>query len=97
MDGLILEELSSCFCHMNELCRVSLGKSFLVKYQTLSAPFSIFIGPESDHWLSLSLTNWLTDSLTNCRLVDLIDLSLACEDGISKLVEVVDDEKQFTP
>ena len=24
----------------------------------------IFIGPESDHWLCLSLTHWLTDSLT---------------------------------
>ena len=24
----------------------------------------IFIGPESDHWLCLSVTNWLTDSLT---------------------------------
>ena len=40
----------------------------------------------------------LTDSLTNCRLVNLIDVTLACEDGNSKLVEVVtvvevDDEK----
>ena len=57
----------------------------------------IFIGPESDHWLCLSLNHSLTDSLTNCRLVNLIDVSLACEDGNSKLVEVVDDEKQFTP
>ena len=47
------------------------------------------IGPESDHWLCLSLTHSLTDSLTDCRLVNLIDVSLACEDGISKLVEVV--------
>ena len=31
---------------------------------------------------------WLTDSLTNCRLVNLIDVSLACEDGNSKLVEL---------
>ena len=35
------------------------------------------------------LTNWLTDSLTDCRLVSLIDVGLACEDGNSKLVEVV--------
>ena len=49
----------------------------------------IFIGPESDHWLCLSVTNSLTDSLTNCRLVNLIDVSLACEDGNSKLVEIV--------
>ena len=36
--------------------------------------------------------------VTNCRLVHLIDVTLACEDGSSKLVEVVtvvdiDDEK----
>ena len=56
---------------------------------------SIFIGPESDHWLCLSLTH----SLTDCRLVNLIDVTLSCEDGNSKLVEVVtvvdvDDEKR---
>ena len=54
--------------------------------------FYLFIGPESDHWLCLSLTD--------CRLVNLIDVTLACEDGNSKLVEVltvvyVDDEKQL--
>ena len=31
----------------------------------------------------------LTDSLTPCCLVDLIDVTLACEDTNSKLVEVV--------
>ena len=46
---------------------------------------SIFIGPESDHWQCLSLTQ----SLTNCCLVNLIDVTLACEDANSKLVEVV--------
>ena len=86
--------------------------------------FHIIIGPESDHWECLSLTDSLTDSLlfsklepdhcyrtkvrslgmvvtnslTHCRLVNLIDVTLACEDGNSKLVEVVtvvevDDEK----
>ena len=45
----------------------------------------IFIGPESDHWQCLSIT----DSLTNCRLVNLIDVTLAHEDAYSKLVEVV--------
>ena len=44
------------------------------------------------------VTNWLPNSLTHCRLVNLIDGILACEDGNSKLVEVVtvvdiDDEK----
>ena len=34
------------------------------------------------------VTNSLTDSLTHC-LVNLIDVTLACEDANSKLVEVV--------
>ena len=44
-----------------------------------------FIGPEPDHWQCLSLTH----SLPNCCLVNLIDVTLACEDAYSKLVEVV--------
>ena len=35
------------------------------------------------------VTNSLTNSLTDCCLVNLINVSLACEDGNSKLVEVV--------
>ena len=31
----------------------------------------------------------LTNSLTDCRSVNLIDVTLACEDANSKLVEVV--------
>ena len=59
----------------------------------------VFVGPESDHWECLSVTHSLTDSLPFSKLVD---VTLACEDGNSKLVEVVtvvdvDDEKQFTP
>ena len=46
---------------------------------------STFIGPESDHWECLSLTH----SLTHSCLVNLIDVTLACEDAYSKLVEVV--------
>ena len=49
----------------------------------------VFIGPESDHWQCLSVTHSLTDSLTHCRLVNLFDVTLACEDANSKLVEVV--------
>ena len=45
----------------------------------------VFIGPESDHCLPLSVTN----SLTHCCLVNLIDVTLACEDFNSKLVDVV--------
>ena len=48
----------------------------------------IFIGPESDHWECLSLTHSLTDSLTDSCLVNLTDVTLACEDAYSKL-EVV--------
>ena len=48
----------------------------------------IFIGPESDHCLPLSVTD-------SC-LVNLIDVTLACEDANSKLEGVtvanVDDE-----
>ena len=44
-----------------------------------------FIGPESDHWECLSLTG----SLTHSCLVNLIDLTLVCEDNYSKIVEVV--------
>ena len=47
----------------------------------------------------MSLTDSLTHSLTNSRLVNLIDVTLACEDCYSKLAEVitvvdVDDEKR---
>ena len=51
--------------------------------------FAIFIGPESDHWQCLSVTPSLTHSLTHSCSVNLIDLTLACEDGHSKLIEVV--------
>ena len=47
--------------------------------------FRIFIGPESDHWLCLSLTH----SLPNSCLVNLIHVTLACQDAYSKLVEAV--------
>ena len=55
---------------------------------------STIIGPKSDHCLLLSLT----DSLTDCCLVDLIDVTMVYEDANSKLVKVVtvavvDDEK----
>ena len=35
------------------------------------------------------VSNSLTDSLTNSCLVNLIDMTLACEDTYSKFVEVV--------
>ena len=39
--------------------------------------------------LGMLVTNWLTHWLTDSCLVNLIDLTLACEDNYSKLVEVV--------
>ena len=48
----------------------------------------IFIGPESDHCKPLSITHSLTN-YSQSRLVDLIDVTLTCEDANSKLVEVV--------
>ena len=71
---------------------------FALSVGRLASPL-FFIGPESDHWECLSLTHWLTDSLTPCCLVNLIDMTLACEDDNSKLVEVVtvthvDDDKR---
>ena len=45
---------------------------------------NIFIGPESDHWEYLSLTN----SLTHSCLVNLIDVTLACEDDNSNLLRL---------
>ena len=56
---------------------------------TIPLLYIFIIGPESDHWECLSLTNSLTHSLTDCCLVNFIDLTLACEDNYSKLVEVV--------
>ena len=62
-----------------------MAKAFQIEIGDLGSGFvSIFIGPESDHWLPLSLTDYLTP----CCLVDLTDVTLACEDANSKLVEV---------
>ena len=57
-----------------------------IRWGTLSQ--YIFNGPESDHWECLSLTHSLTHWLTHCCLVNLIDVTLRCEYGNSKLVEV---------
>ena len=41
------------------------------------------------HSLTHSLTRSLAHSLTHCCLVNLFDVTLACEDANSKLVDVV--------
>ena len=48
----------------------------------------VFIGPESDYCLPLSLTDSLTHSLNHSCLVNFIDVTLACEDA-TQLVDVV--------
>ena len=58
-----------------------------MSFSTINSSF--FIGAKSDHWLCLSLTHSLTDSLTHSCLVNLIDVTLVCEDASSKLVKVV--------
>ena len=54
-------------------------------FASTTISISLFIGPESDHCLLLSVTH----SLTDCCLVNLIDVTLRCEDANSKHVEVV--------
>ena len=52
---------------------------------SLTVKYPLFIRPESDHCLLLSLTHWLTNSC----LANLIDVTLAYEDTNTKLVDVV--------
>ena len=67
----------------------TVGHFFRTLFTLLTIYFTVFIEPESDHWECLSLTHSLTDSLPNSLpLVNLIDVTLACEDAYSKLVEV---------
>ena len=49
----------------------------------------IFIGPESDHWECLSLTDSLPNWLTDSCLVNLIDVTLACKDDNSNLLRLL--------
>ena len=60
---------------------------FALSVGRLASPL-FFIGPESDHWECLSLTDSLTQSLTHCCLVNLIDVTLACEDDNSNLLRL---------
>ena len=55
-----------------------------MKQMTLINLIFIFIGPESDHWLCLSLTQWLTDWLLFSKL-DCCD-GVSCEDANSNLL-----------
>ena len=68
-----------------QLCHFALPSPFFSLFSWICR----FIGPQSHHWLCLSLTHWLTDWLTHSRLVNLFDVTLASEDTNLKLVEVV--------
>ena len=84
------EATSTGFIVHHNYQSLSFGRSctFALLFYTLPKMF-LFIGPESDHWQCLSVTHSLTDSLTHSCLVNLIDVTLACEDANSKLVEIV--------
>ena len=70
--------VSSCAMPQSGFCSCSI--------RFISKPvFNIFIRPKFDHCLPLSVTNWLTHSC----LVEFIDVTLACVDANSKLVDVV--------
>jgi len=64
---------------------------FYVKQHLSSVPLFKFLHFYRTRVRSLGMlvSNSLTDSLTNCCLVNLIYVALACEDANSKLVEVV--------
>ena len=49
-------------------------------------PIHIFIGPKSDHWECLSLTHWLTNSLTECCLVKLVDMKMPTQNLLRLLL-----------
>ena len=67
---LLFSKLDAC-----EWCCVlsTFGKGHQTFTSWLLVP--IFIGPESDHWLCLSLIHLLTDWLTNSRLVNLMPVN----------------------
>ena len=62
-----------------------------VPYTQVSTNFlsSLFIGPESDHWLCLSISESLSYSLTHSRFVNLIDVTLACEMPTQNLLRLL--------
>ena len=79
---LLLTDGRSTFFHCSNCTKVFLS---------LQCSHRLIIGPESDHCLPLSLTHSLTHyKLTHsCLIVNFFDVTLACEDANSKLVDVV--------
>ena len=59
----------------------SQNRPYLISFLEISI-FNIFIGPESDHWECLSLT----ESLTHCCLVNLIDVKMTTQNLLRLLL-----------
>ena len=73
------QENSRAIHHYRGLDRKSLTHWSSFGSVCCRTPWNIFIGPESDHWLCLSLTDWLTHSLTNSLLFSKLDW---CDPGM---------------
>ena len=75
---LFLCHVKSFIAHIHIVIKLLILISY-VRFQ--GEERGIFIGPESDHWQCLSLTDSLTHSLTDCRLINMIYVTLVCEDA----------------
>ena len=85
----ILRRMRESFMKVRLLCHIYLLSSSTRHAICVVFIFYIFIGPESDHCLPLSLTDWLTHWLTDSCLVNLIDVTLACKDDNSNLLRLL--------
>ena len=84
-----LYQLSTAFFQKNGILSMSHFKSHFF-YLSMSTFNRVSISYRTRvRSLATLVSDSLTNSLTDCRLVNLFDVTLACEDGNSKLVEVV--------
>ena len=74
---------TECFHHFCTNFRATTEKKYRSGVRSILMPPNFHIEPY--HWLCLSLTHWLTDSC----LVNLIDVTLACEDDNSNLLRLL--------
>ena len=83
---LFLGHVKSFIAHIHIVIKLLILISY-VRFQ--GEERGIFIGPESDHWQCLSLTDSLTHSLTDCRLINMIYVTLVCEDASENLLRLL--------
>ena len=69
-NGAFVDQLSTNLCFIMGIWKKLGSEWWRWCWSCWILPF--FIGPESDHWLCLSVTNWLTHWLPNSRLVNLM-------------------------